>query len=132
MGIRTALTSLCSDVVRSEAFTEAQVAAARDAGACDDELTQRFTDYMLTVNPMQMGSGQLAGLCAGNPANPFETCQRACPGLIECVPEDNLQAGWHMRILRMVNESEDAIESRTWDCLAEADGCGPVGACFDD
>ena len=54
---------------------------------------------MLTVNPMQMGSGQLAGLCAGNP----ETHLRPANGLAwpdrVRAGRQSPQAGWHMRIL---------------------------------
>ena len=115
VGIRTAVTSLCSDVVRSETFTEAEVTASRDTNACDDDLTS-FTDYMLNVNPMVMGSGLLVGLCAGIP----QTTSRSVsgPALLcwNAYQNNPLREDGICEFFCMTNESDDAIESRTWAC----------------
>lgn len=121
-------TLLCNQIAADGAFQPADIADIAEADCADERIAGLVT--FLTVDaPEADDDGALAVACEEGIVS-IDTCRPACAVAAPCFPEGGDAAALRDPLICEYACAIDPNGPATWECIAEAEMCVDVGACF--
>lgn len=126
---------LCHEAVDDGEAEPDALEAIGPATPCDDEALTGAVTFFTQTLPEEDDSGLLVGVCAGDPPPTDPAiCAAACTEFSACIPPgtpaDDGGAISDPRVCRVYCTLGAEVPVEVWECVAAADECAAVFACF--
>lgn len=127
-GLAAVSTLFCNQIAADGGFQPGDLDGIEEA-SCDDQRLAGFVTFFTVDTPENEDDGPLAVACAEGIV-PIETCRPACEVAAPCFPEGSDAAPLRDPLICEYACAIDPSAAETWTCVAEAEECAEVGACF--